>query len=138
MLLAFLACTTASGPQPAVVATAPLKIDFGPLSSTNPTLDLRVVWSEGATPVLYLQRAMQLTPPVTYTCEPDLPKPCYQTLTSNCSVTMINGVENQIINGRLYQWMWYVDGNIGAESPCFFSQNSPNAIMFKLTEEGPK
>src|ERR1041384_3390848 len=97
MLLPFLACTTGSGTQPGIIATAPLKIDFGPLSSSNPTIDVRVVWAQGNQPVDYLQNATQLPPPVTYTCVPDLPKPCYQTLSGNCSVTKINGVENQVI-----------------------------------------
>ncbi len=121
-----------------VGVTAPLKIDFGPLEQSNPTLNYQVPFTPNSQPVGYLQSATTLTPKLTYTCVPEVPKPCYQTLTGNCSVVEINGVSNQHINGKLYEWMWYIDGNIGALSPCIFSiYNSKNVIMFKLTEAGP-
>ncbi len=139
-LVSLFACST-GGVAPATTSgeTAPLKIDFGPLSSTYPTLTYAVPYAPNSQPIDYLQSATALTPPATYKCVPDVPKPCYETITGNCSVTEINGVTNQLINGRLYEWMWYIDGNIGALSPCIFSiYGSKNVITFKLTEAGPK
>jgi hypothetical protein len=132
-----------TAPAPAPVSnstsapTATLDIDFGPLSGTDPSLTYQVPWHTDSQPVDYLQEATKLQPPLKYTCSSQDGRPCDKTL-GDCSVTSINGVKNQFINNIDYAWMWYIDGNIGALSPCIFSLNSPkDRIKFQLTQVGP-